>query len=145
MFPDSSRMTQARPIDSYLGIWILRATAPFYLLAEPWLSFGQQHAQPQGRKPPYMPITALQTLYARHSLSQPPLRLEVLIGTKPNQWVYREGWWAGTLIKESHPIFWSLFLPCNADQCSSENSERDGIPDHLTCFSRNLYAGQEAS
>ena len=26
-----------------------------------------------------------------------------------------------------------------------ENSERDGIPDHLTCFLRNLYAGQEAT
>ena len=25
------------------------------------------------------------------------------------------------------------------------NSERDGIPDHLTCFLRNLYAGQEAT
>ena len=26
-----------------------------------------------------------------------------------------------------------------------ENSERDGIPDHLTCRLRNLYAGQEAT
>ena len=25
-----------------------------------------------------------------------------------------------------------------------ENSERDGIPDHLTCLLRNLYADQEA-
>ena len=25
-----------------------------------------------------------------------------------------------------------------------ENSERDGIPDHLTCLLRNLYRGQEA-
>ena len=25
------------------------------------------------------------------------------------------------------------------------NSERDGIPDHLTCLLRNLYAGQEAT
>ena len=25
-----------------------------------------------------------------------------------------------------------------------ENSERDGIPDHLTSLLRNLYAGQEA-
>ena len=25
-----------------------------------------------------------------------------------------------------------------------ENSERDGTPDHLTCFLRTLYAGQEA-
>ena len=26
-----------------------------------------------------------------------------------------------------------------------KNSERDGIPDHLTCLLRNLYAGQEAT
>ena len=26
-----------------------------------------------------------------------------------------------------------------------ENSERDGIPDRLTCLLRNLYAGQEAT
>ena len=26
-----------------------------------------------------------------------------------------------------------------------ENSERDGIPDHLTCLLSNLYAGQEAT
>ena len=26
-----------------------------------------------------------------------------------------------------------------------ENSERVGIPDHLTCLLRNLYAGQEAT
>ena len=26
-----------------------------------------------------------------------------------------------------------------------ENSEKDGIPEHLTCLLRNLYAGQEAT
>ena len=26
-----------------------------------------------------------------------------------------------------------------------KNSSRDGVPDHLTCFLRNLYAGQEAT
>jgi len=26
-----------------------------------------------------------------------------------------------------------------------ENSEKMGIPDHLTCLLRNLYAGQEAT
>ena len=26
-----------------------------------------------------------------------------------------------------------------------KNSERDGIPEHLTCLLRNLYAGQEAT
>ena len=24
-----------------------------------------------------------------------------------------------------------------------KNSSRDGVPDHLTCFLRNMYAGQE--
>ena len=28
---------------------------------------------------------------------------------------------------------------------AAENAERDGIPDHLTCLLRNLYAGQEAT
>ena len=31
------------------------------------------------------------------------------------------------------------------DQNKLENSERDGIPDHLTYILRNLYAGQEAT
>ena len=31
------------------------------------------------------------------------------------------------------------------DHDKLENSERDGIPDHLTCLLRNLYAGQEAT
>ena len=31
------------------------------------------------------------------------------------------------------------------DHNKLENSERDGIPDHLTCLLRNLYAGQEAT
>ena len=31
------------------------------------------------------------------------------------------------------------------DNNKLENSERDGIPDHLTCHLRNLYAGQEAT
>ena len=31
------------------------------------------------------------------------------------------------------------------DHNKLENSERDGIPDHLTCLLRKLYAGQEAS
>ena len=30
-------------------------------------------------------------------------------------------------------------------QQTVENSSRDGIPDHLTCFLRNLYAGQKAT
>ena len=31
------------------------------------------------------------------------------------------------------------------DHSKLENSERDRIPDHLTCLLRNLYAGQEAT
>ena len=31
------------------------------------------------------------------------------------------------------------------DHNKLENSERDGIPDHLTCLLRNMYAGQEAT
>ena len=31
------------------------------------------------------------------------------------------------------------------DHHKLENSERDGIPDHLTCLLRNLYADQEAT
>ena len=31
------------------------------------------------------------------------------------------------------------------DHNKLENSERDGIPDHLTCLLRNLYAGREAT
>ena len=71
---------------------------------------------PRGWSPQCKSIIVLQTLYARHSFSQPSLRLEVLTGPKPNQWVYREGRWVGALIKEPHPVVWSLFLPCNANQ-----------------------------
>ena len=31
------------------------------------------------------------------------------------------------------------------DHNKPENSEKMGIPDHLTCLLRNLYAGQEAT
>ena len=43
-------------------------------------------------------------------------------------------------------LYWlcqSLWL-CGSQQ-TVENSSRDGIPDHLTCLLRNLYAGQEAT
>ena len=33
----------------------------------------------------------------------------------------------------------------SVDRNKLENSERDGIPDHLTCLLRNLYAGPEAA
>ena len=40
---------------------------------------------------------------------------------------------------------------CQLNKCTTlmqnnnNSSERDGIPDHLTCLLRNLYAGQEAT
>ena len=43
-------------------------------------------------------------------------------------------------------LYWlhqSLWL-CGSQQ-TEENSERDGIPDHLTCLLKSLYAGQEAT
>jgi len=42
-------------------------------------------------------------------------------------------------VKVLHSILW-LF----GSQQTLENSESDGIPDHLTCLLINLYAGQEA-
>ena len=33
---------------------------------------------------------------------------------------------------------------CKSQQ-TVENSSRDGLPEHLTCLLRNLYAGQEAT
>ena len=38
-----------------------------------------------------------------------------------------------------------LFIDYARSQQTVENSERDGIPDHLTCLLRNLYAGKEAT
>ena len=35
-------------------------------------------------------------------------------------------------------------LEPDMEQQTVENSQRDGIPDHLTCLLRNLYAGQKA-
>ena len=35
--------------------------------------------------------------------------------------------------------------PLCASQQTVENYSRDGIPEHLTCLLRNLYAGQEAA
>ena len=37
-----------------------------------------------------------------------------------------------------------MLNPLCGSQQTVENSERDGIPDHLTCLLRNLYRGQEA-
>ena len=38
-----------------------------------------------------------------------------------------------------------LTMPKPLTVWTVENSERDGIPDHLTCLLRNLYAGQKAT
>ena len=53
-----------------------------------------------------------------------------------------------TRVPEKHLflLYWlcqSLWL-CGSQQ-TLDNSERDGIPDHLICLLRNLYAGQEAT
>ena len=57
--------------------------------------------------------------------------------------------------KTSTSALLTIYLLSFIDKCQSlwlcgpqqtlENSERDGIPDHLTCLLRNLYAGQEAT
>ena len=43
-------------------------------------------------------------------------------------------------------LYWlrQSFWMCGSQQ-TVENSSRDGIPDHLSCFPWNLYAGQEAT
>jgi len=43
-----------------------------------------------------------------------------------------------------------LYQPCKAFDCVDHNKlwnilKEVGIPDHLTCLLRNLYAGQEAT
>ena len=56
--------------------------------------------------------------------------------------------WKSKRVPEKHLflLYWpcqSLWL-CGSPQ-TVENSERDGISDHLTCLLSNLYAGQEAT
>ena len=58
------------------------------------------------------------------------------------------GSWKSKRVPEKHLplLYWlcqSLWL-CGSQQ-SVENSKEMGIPDHLTCLLRNLYAGQEAT
>ena len=58
------------------------------------------------------------------------------------------GSWKSKRVPEKHLflLYWlcqSLWL-CGSQQ-TAENSERVGIPDHLTCLLRKLYAGQEAT
>ena len=51
-------------------------------------------------------------------------------------------------VPEKHllQLYWlcQSLWPCGS-QAAVENSERVGIPDHLTCLLRNLYAGEEAT
>ena len=55
---------------------------------------------------------------------------------------------AGSLKKQEKNIYF-CFIDYAKTDCGSqktmENSERDRIPEHLTCLLRNLYAGQEAT
>ena len=47
--------------------------------------------------------------------------------------------------KTSISVILTMPKPLTVDHNKLENSEGDGIPDHLTCLLRNLYAGQEAT
>ena len=42
-------------------------------------------------------------------------------------------------------IDYAKAFDCSGPHQTVENSSREGIPDHLTCLQRNLYAGQEAT
>ena len=46
--------------------------------------------------------------------------------------------------KNIYFIVYTKAFDC-VDHNKLENSERDGIPDHVTCLLRKLYAGQEAT
>ena len=58
-------------------------------------------------------------------------------------------WQSSEKQESSRKISTSAFLttpkPLTVDHNKLENSSRDGIPDHLTCLLRNLYAGQETT
>ena len=47
--------------------------------------------------------------------------------------------------KTSTSALLTMPKPLCGSQQTMENSSSDGIPDHLTCLLRNLYAGQEAT
>ena len=47
--------------------------------------------------------------------------------------------------KTSISALFAVLKPLYGSKKTVENSEREGIPDHLTCLLRNLYAGQEAT
>ena len=57
--------------------------------------------------------------------------------------------WVIEKAKEFQKIYFCFIGYTEAFDCvvhnKVENSSRDGIPDHLTCLLRNLYAGQEAT
>ena len=47
--------------------------------------------------------------------------------------------------KTSTSALLTMPKPLTVDHNKLENSSRMGIPDHLTCLLKNLYAGQEAT
>ena len=47
--------------------------------------------------------------------------------------------------KTSISVILTMPKPLTVDHNKLENSEGDGIPEHLTCLVRNVYAGQEAT
>ena len=45
--------------------------------------------------------------------------------------------------KDIYFIHYAKAFDCVDHNKLWKNSSRDGVPDHLTCFLRNMYAGQE--
>ena len=67
---------------------------------------------------------------------EPEIKLPTSVGSSKEQ-------------KSSRKTYTSALLTTPKSLCGSqqtvENSKKMGIPDHLTCLLRNLYAGQEAT
>ena len=65
---------------------------------------------------------------------EPKIKLPTLIGSFDKQ---------GNSRKTSASL--AMLKPLCGSQQTVENSSRDGVPDHFTCFLRKLYVAQEAT
>ena len=65
---------------------------------------------------------------------------EIKLPTSAGSWKKQE-----SSRKTSTSILLTMPKPLYGSQQTLENSLEMGIPDHLTCLLRNLYAGQEAT
>ena len=65
---------------------------------------------------------------------EPEVKLSTSVGSQKKQESSRKTF-SSALLATRKPL----------DHNKLENSSRMGIPDHLTCLLRNLYAGQEAT